>query len=133
MNCARQVTAITAKYSTLVEDDQLVFGQRLRRRTGMRPTRAHSGGDDRLERGARAPLELDFVFNFSRQLQLRNTGANPWDDLIHYAADKESRVAHGREFSGRLDGAEAFDRGGVVEPAEAFAQAGVDGIALDGG
>src|ERR1700734_1824402 len=61
--CPGQVAAITAEYSTLVQDDQFVFPEELGSRPRVRPGRPRPGSDDSVEARATPTPLLDFVFD----------------------------------------------------------------------
>jgi hypothetical protein len=60
-DCARQITAIVAEYSTQVQDDQFVFLQLLFSRPRMRQSGTRPGSDDGLERGAAGALAAQTI------------------------------------------------------------------------
>ena len=81
-NRARHVAAITAEYSTLVEDDQFVFPQRFGGGCACAHAERAPGSHNRFKRGAARHLALDAIFDLGCEIQFADSRLDEAEDFV---------------------------------------------------
>src|ERR1700735_3781310 len=103
-----QVAAITAEYSTLVQDDQFVFPERLASGPGMSPGGTRSRGNNSLKRRSAPTLLLYGELDLRSQTYFGDPRLNFRDDRRKYLADKGRRILHQGQLTGVFNGPQPF-------------------------
>src|SRR5579862_160621 len=115
-NGPRDVTAVAAQYSTLVNDDQLVFSDTFRGGVGVWEGGARAGGNDGIEGRAGGSGAAGEVVELGGEVEFGDAGADFGEKLFEYFGGEDCGGAHGGKFGGVLDGAEVGNEGGGGDP-----------------